>query len=87
MAQRWTLNEDIVVCKYCIENPWAYDSDEHMGVLATKLEKIGGIYINDDNIAYQSSGVLLSGLSYEWREDIEPLPPRVELYLFCGTKR
>ena len=27
MAQRWSINEDIIVCKYCIENPWAYSSD------------------------------------------------------------
>ena len=30
MSQRWSLNEDIVVCKYCTENPWAYARDADM---------------------------------------------------------
>ena len=42
MARRWSFNEDIIICKYCIENPWAYGSDEHIDIMATKLEKAGG---------------------------------------------
>lgn len=41
MAQRWSLNEDIIVCKYCIENPWAYSSDVDIEYIATKLEDMG----------------------------------------------
>ena len=39
MAKRWSLNEDIIICKYCIENPWAYGSDEHIDIIAARLEK------------------------------------------------
>ena len=38
MAQRWSVNEDIIVCKYCKENPWAYSSDVDVEGIATKLE-------------------------------------------------
>ena len=24
MAKRWSLKEDIIICKYCVENPRAY---------------------------------------------------------------
>lgn len=41
MAQRWSVNEDIIVCKYCIENPWAYSSDVDIEYIATKLEDMG----------------------------------------------
>jgi hypothetical protein len=42
MERRWSFNEDIIICKYCIENPWAYVSDEHIEIMATKLEAVGG---------------------------------------------
>lgn len=41
MAQRWSLNEDIIVCKYCIENPWAYSSNDNIDNIAAKLEAAG----------------------------------------------
>ena len=41
MARRWSVNEDIIVCKYCIENPWAYSSDVDIEGIATKLENLG----------------------------------------------
>lgn len=41
MSQRWSLNEDIIVCKYCIENPWAYSSDVDIEAIATKLKGTG----------------------------------------------
>ena len=41
MSQRWSVNEDIVVCKYCIKNPWAYSSDMDIEGIATKLEDMG----------------------------------------------
>ena len=41
MAQRWSLNEDIVVCKYCTENPWAYTRDADIEGIASKLEAAG----------------------------------------------
>ena len=40
MAQRWSVNEDIIICKYCIENPWAYSSDNHIDIMAASLEKV-----------------------------------------------
>ena len=41
MAQRWSLNEDIIICKYCIENPWAYSSDMDIENMAVRLEVVG----------------------------------------------
>ena len=41
MAKRWSINEDIIICKYCVENPWAYSSDEDVDGIATKLEAAG----------------------------------------------
>jgi DNA-binding Xre family transcriptional regulator len=41
MAKRWSLNEDIIVCKYCIENLWAYSSDVDIEGIADKLEVAG----------------------------------------------
>lgn len=41
MAKRWTVNEDIIICKYCIENPWAYSSEMDLERIATKLESAG----------------------------------------------
>ncbi len=41
MAQRWSVNEDIIVCKYCIENPWAYSSDFDVEGIATTLADLG----------------------------------------------
>ena len=41
MAQRWSVNEDIIVCKYCKENPWAYSSDVDLEGIVTKLEEAG----------------------------------------------
>ena len=38
MAKRWSVNEDIIVCRYCIENPWAYSSDVDIEMIAEKLE-------------------------------------------------
>jgi DNA-binding Xre family transcriptional regulator len=41
MAQRWSLNEDIIVCKYCIENPWAYSSYVDLEFISEKLANSG----------------------------------------------
>ena len=41
MAQRWSANEDIIICKYCIENPWAYSSNADVEEISTKLEAAG----------------------------------------------
>jgi hypothetical protein len=41
MAQRWSANEDIIICKYCIENPWAYSSNVDVEEISTKLEAAG----------------------------------------------
>lgn len=41
MAQRWSINEDIIVCKYCIKNPWAYSSDIDIENIADKIEVAG----------------------------------------------
>ena len=41
MAQRWSINEDIIICKYCIENPRAYSSDVDIEGIADKLDVVG----------------------------------------------
>lgn len=41
MSQRWSVNEDIIVCRYCIENPWAYSSDVDIEAIVTKLKDMG----------------------------------------------
>ena len=41
MAQRWSLKEDIIICKYCIENPWAYSSDIDIKKMMSQLEEAG----------------------------------------------
>lgn len=41
MAQRWSANEDIIVCKYCIENPWAYSSNVDLEFISEKLANSG----------------------------------------------
>lgn len=39
MSRRWSVNEDIIICKHCIENPSAYSSDEHIDIMAASLKK------------------------------------------------
>ena len=41
MAKRWSMNEDIIVCKYCFENHWAYSSDYDIEVITSSLVKAG----------------------------------------------
>ena len=71
MAQRWTLNEDIVVCKYCVENPWAYDSNEHIDILTTRLEKVGSRTRSKNAIKQRAYAyeILLEGRRLSWVPD------------------
>ena len=41
MAKRWSLKEDIIICKYCMENPWAYSSDIEIEWMQSQLENAG----------------------------------------------
>ena len=41
MAQRWSANKDIIICKYCIENPWVCSSNVDVEEISTKLEAAG----------------------------------------------
>jgi DNA-binding Xre family transcriptional regulator len=41
MAKRWSLNEDYIVCKYCVENRWAFTSDVDIEAMQSKLKKAG----------------------------------------------
>ena len=41
MAQRWSINEDIIICQYCIENQWAYSSDYDIEMMTASLAKSG----------------------------------------------
>ncbi len=42
MAQRWSINEDIIICKYCLANPWAYSSDVDVEGMVSLLEELVG---------------------------------------------
>ncbi len=41
MAQRWSVNEDIIICRYCLRNPGAYGDMTHIGHIATHLVEAG----------------------------------------------
>ena len=41
MAQRWSTKEDIIIGKYCIENPWAYSSDYDIENMMKLLDEAG----------------------------------------------
>lgn len=41
MPKRWSVNEDIIICKYCIENRWAYSSDVDIENMMKLLGDIG----------------------------------------------
>lgn len=41
MAQRWSINEDIIICRYCLRNPGAYGDMTHIGHIATHLIEAG----------------------------------------------
>lgn len=41
MAQRWLFEEDYIVCKYCLENRWAFSSDVEIELIKSLLEQAG----------------------------------------------
>jgi hypothetical protein len=41
MAQRWTMAEDHVIYKYCVENRWAFSSDVEIELMKSLLEEAG----------------------------------------------
>lgn len=41
MAQRWSINEDIIICQYCMENQWAYSSDYDIEMMTASLVESG----------------------------------------------
>ena len=41
MAQRWSINEDMIVCQYCIENPGFNDDVTHIECIAQRLREAG----------------------------------------------
>lgn len=83
MAQRWSLKEDIIICKYCIENPWAYSSGIDIKKMMSQLEEAG--------CPTRSSGAIKKrAYAYEILEERRQLPciPRqVEItYNECKTR-
>lgn len=52
MAQRWSFEEDYIVCKYCIENRWAYSSDVDIENIKSLLEQYG--YLSRSNLAIKT---------------------------------
>ena len=41
MAQRWTMAEDLIVYKYCVENRWAFSSDTDVEIMGGLLKDAG----------------------------------------------
>ncbi len=41
MAQRWSINEDIILCQYCMEHPGAYIDINHVNRIARQLREAG----------------------------------------------
>ena len=41
MAQRWSINEDIILCRYCMEHPGAYIDINHVNLIAHQLQEAG----------------------------------------------
>lgn len=41
MAQRWTMAEDLIVYKYCVENRWAFSSDTDIEIIGGLLKEAG----------------------------------------------
>ena len=52
MAQRWSLEEDYIVCKYCVENRWAFSSDVEIDLIKSLLEEAG--FSTRSNIAIKN---------------------------------
>ena len=66
MAKRWSINEDIIICKYCVENPWAYSSDEDVDGIATKLEAAGFSPRSIGAIIYELLSKCLILVDFKW---------------------
>ena len=41
MAKKWSIKEDYIVAKYCLENPWAYTSNEDIEEIMLQLKNAG----------------------------------------------
>ena len=41
MAQRWSLKEDYIVARYCLEHPWAYASNVDIEEIMLQLKNAG----------------------------------------------
>ncbi len=41
MAQRWSINEDIIICQHCIKYPGAYSKINHVEHIANLLQEAG----------------------------------------------
>ena len=41
MAQRWTMAEDLILYKYCVENRWASSRDMDIEIIGGLLREAG----------------------------------------------
>ena len=41
MAQRWTMAEDRIIYKYCVDNRWAFSSDDEIELMKLLLAEAG----------------------------------------------
>ena len=47
MAQRWTMAEDYIIYKHCVDNRWAFSSDDEIELMKSRLEKAGFSHRSD----------------------------------------
>jgi len=64
MAQRWTINEDIIICKYCIENQWAYSSAYDIETMTSRLEDAG--YTQRSSVSVRNRAYWYQALCMRW---------------------
>lgn len=57
MAQRWSINEDIIICLYCIEHPSVYSDIVHVKHIAHLLQEAGYEKRSDRSIQHRAYAV------------------------------
>lgn len=64
MAQRWTMAEDRIIYKYCVENRWAFSSDDEVECMKAMLEDAG--FLSRSSMAIKNRAREYDSLIGEW---------------------
>ena len=57
MAQRWSINEDIILCRYCMDHPGAYIDINHVNLIARQLQEAGYEPRTDRSIQHRAYAI------------------------------